>query len=242
VTAAHWQARLRWPADGLLPAIAQDAETGQVLMLAWQNREALTATVERGVAHFFSRSRQQLWQKGETSGNVLHVREIRVDCDNDTILILVDPAGPACHTGKPSCFFARVAPHDDKVDLIEEDDNPWPPAHVLDRLANVIERRFTHPPARRSYVRTLAQDPELAAKKVLEEAGELVEACRDEATPRVQAEAADLMFHLLVLARTRRVDLRRISDELAGRFGISGHEEKEARRGRARSQAKDDSA
>lgn len=101
---------LAWPADGgLLPAVAQDAETGEVLMLAWVDREALRQTLATGRAHFWSRSRQALWCKGETSGNVLRVLEVRTDCDTDALLYRVRPAGPACHTGRPSCFYRRAS-------------------------------------------------------------------------------------------------------------------------------------
>jgi phosphoribosyl-AMP cyclohydrolase len=103
------QTGIRFDERGLVPAVAQDAVTGQVLMVAWMNEEALRCTRETGQAHFWSRSRQALWRKGATSGNVLHVREIWVDCDADTLLLKVDPAGPACHTGQQSCFFRRLA-------------------------------------------------------------------------------------------------------------------------------------
>jgi phosphoribosyl-AMP cyclohydrolase len=103
---------LKYDANGLIPAVAQDAETGQVLMVAWMNQEAVTLTLQTGQAHFWSRSRQTLWLKGETSGNILTIREIWVDCDADTLLLKVDPAGPACHTGETSCFFRKLeAPH-----------------------------------------------------------------------------------------------------------------------------------
>jgi len=100
---------IAWDERGLVPAIVQDADTGQVLMLAYMNRESLELTLETGQTHFWSRSRQELWHKGATSGNIQHVREIRYDCDGDTLLVLVKPAGPACHTGEVSCFYRVVS-------------------------------------------------------------------------------------------------------------------------------------
>ena len=100
----------RFDADGLIPAVAQRAETGEVLMLAWMNAEALTLTLETGIAHYWSRSRQSLWKKGETSGHMLQVRDIRIDCDQDAVWVKAVPAGPTCHTGARSCFFRRIGP------------------------------------------------------------------------------------------------------------------------------------
>jgi len=100
---------IAWDERGLVPAIVQDANTRQVLMLAYMNREALARTLETGQTHFWSRSRQELWHKGATSGNIQHVREIRYDCDADTLLVLVEPEGPACHTGERSCFYRVLA-------------------------------------------------------------------------------------------------------------------------------------
>ncbi len=99
---------IRWNEDGLVPAVAQDAATGEVLMVAWMNEEALRRTLETRQAHFWSRSRRELWHKGATSGNFLHVREVWIDCDGDTLLLKVEPTGPACHTGHPSCFYRSL--------------------------------------------------------------------------------------------------------------------------------------
>jgi phosphoribosyl-AMP cyclohydrolase len=103
---------IKWNEQGLIPAVAQDATTGRVLMLAWMNQEAFNLTLTTGQAHYWSRSRQQLWHKGATSGNVQHIRELWLDCDGDTLLLKVDPAGPACHTGQTSCFFRPLSPLD----------------------------------------------------------------------------------------------------------------------------------
>lgn len=157
-----------WPESGLLPVVTIDAATGRVLMQAWLNREALAQTAATGRAHYWSRSRGALWRKGDTSGHTQTIRDIRLDCDGDTILYVVDQVGPACHTGAPSCFFRRL---DGEV-WRDEDDNPWPRVDILRALAGVIEDR-TRADAGKSYVRSLLDDPAKAAAKVLEEADEL---------------------------------------------------------------------
>ncbi|RMF18159.1 MAG: bifunctional phosphoribosyl-AMP cyclohydrolase/phosphoribosyl-ATP diphosphatase HisIE [Candidatus Dadabacteria bacterium] len=221
---SDWIDALNWPDNGLLPAIAQDANTGVVLTQAWQNREALRRTQETGFVHYWSRSRNQLWKKGETSGHTQRVVEIRTDCDRDTILMLVEPAGPACHTGAPSCFYTVVS----DGELHDQPDNPWPSPSILDRLAAVIDARRQADP-KSSYTATLLADPDKAAGKVSEESQELIEAVRQESAERVAAEAADLCFHLLVLSATRGVDWSQIAAVLEQRFGTSGHEEKARR-------------
>ncbi|MFZ9669422.1 MAG: bifunctional phosphoribosyl-AMP cyclohydrolase/phosphoribosyl-ATP diphosphatase HisIE [Solirubrobacterales bacterium] len=193
--------------EGLAPCIAQDAVTGEVLMLAWMNREALEKTIQTGEIHFFSRSRGELWRKGETSGNVLRLIELRVDCDEDALLALVDPTGPACHTGERTCFYRRL----------EDGTEPDPvTGEALGALARVIlERRGSEPSE--SYTARLLADPELAAAKVTEEAAETVEAVRDEDEQRVAEEAADLLYHLAVLLETRGIGLDRALEVLNGR-------------------------
>lgn len=193
--------------QGLVPCIAQDAVTGEVLMLAWMNSEALAKTIETGEVHFFSRSRKSLWRKGETSGNVLELVEIRVDCDGDSLVALVTPAGPACHTGQRSCFYRRL----------EDGASPDPAvAEALGALARVILERRSADPGE-SYTARLLADPDLASAKVAEEAAETIEAVRDESDQRVAEEAADLLYHLTVLLATRGVGLDRALEELNGR-------------------------
>src|SRR6185436_15070021 len=133
-------AAVKFDADGLVPGIAQEAATGRVRMFAWANRDALAATLGTGEAHFWSRSRQASWRKGETSGNTLVVREVRVDCDGDVVLYLCAPAGPSCHTGATSCFYRRVD-GDAGGALVEDDRPPDPPALVVARVAEVIAKR-----------------------------------------------------------------------------------------------------
>jgi phosphoribosyl-ATP pyrophosphohydrolase/phosphoribosyl-AMP cyclohydrolase len=204
-------------------AVAVDAATGAVLMLAWMNDEALAKTLETGEAHFFSRSRQALWRKGETSGNVLKVREVRIDCDDDAILLVVDPTGPACHTGKASCFY-RVLP-----DLKEDDGPPGAPAAILERLARTIEAR-RQATAEKSYTRSLldAGMPKILAK-IAEEHGELAAELPAGAEDAVVHETADLLYHVWVGLAARGVAPARVFAELERRFGVSGHDEKASR-------------
>jgi len=174
----------------LTPAIVQDAETGRVLMLAWQDAEALRRTRETGEAWFWSRSRKRLWRKGETSGNALAIEEIRDDCDGDALLLRVRPAGPACHTGATSCFA------------------PW-------LWRRIKQRQAERPPG--SYVVKLLDDPALAARKVGEEGLEAALAGTSEADERLVEELADLWFHSYVLLAARGLDPAAVEDELRAR-------------------------
>ncbi len=194
--------------DGLVPCIAQDSASGEVLTLAYMNEEALRRTVETGEVHFFSRSRQELWHKGETSGNFLRVRQIRYDCDGDALVALVEPAGPACHTGERSCFYRELGGAADTApDAPRAADEPRPAAHealaVLERT--VKDRESDRPDG--SYTAELLADPHRIAAKVEEEAEEVTRAAREESEERVAEEAADLLYHLSVLLRSRGVDL-----------------------------------
>lgn len=201
--------------DGLVAAVAQDARTGRVLMLAHMDREAYEATLATGEAHFHSRSRGKLWRKGETSGNVLRVVEVWVDCDADAVLLLVEPAGPACHTGEVSCFFDRRL-----------GGREGPAAPELAKLEAVVESR-REAPSETSYVRRLLDEG--AAAKVVEEAGELARAVEGETDERVVAEAADLVFHATVALASRRLGWNAVFAELARRSGTSGLVEKASR-------------
>ena len=174
----------------LTPAIVQDAESGRVLMLAWMDAEALQRTRQTGEAWFWSRSRQQLWHKGATSGNTLAVEELRDDCDGDAILLRVRPAGPVCHTGAESCFA------------------PW-------LWRRIKERELERPDG--SYVVSLLDDPALAARKVGEEGLEAALAGAGESDERVVEEVADLFFHAYVLLAARGLSPEDVDDELARR-------------------------
>ena len=203
---------------GLVPAVLQDAETGDVLMVAWMNREALRLTRETGQAHFWSRSRQALWHKGATSGNVMDVREVRIDCDGDTLLVLVDPAGPACHTGGRTCFHRSLS---DPLDGVKEpsgrEREPAADHDLLDELFTVIlDRQRNRPPG--SYTTRLLEAGENEIlKKVGEEAVEVVLAAKDEGDERLVYEIGDLVYHLLVLLASRGLEPADVAAELAER-------------------------
>lgn len=215
---------LAYDDQGLIPVIVQDAETGEVRMVAWASPQAIEKTLETRQAHFFSRSRQSLWLKGETSGNTLAVRSVWVDCDADTLLYLVDPAGPSCHTGAETCFFRRL---DDDGGLVEDSGSAAP---TLLRLERTLEARSSAD-ASKSYTKTLLDKGATKLdEKLREEAAELGQALIDESDDRVASEAADLTYHMLVGLILRQVPLRKVLTELSKRFGTSGHDEKASRR------------
>jgi phosphoribosyl-ATP pyrophosphohydrolase/phosphoribosyl-AMP cyclohydrolase len=211
--------------DGLVPVIAQDAATGVVRMFAWANAEALRATAASGDATFWSRSRKALWRKGEESGNVMPVREARLDCDGDVVLYLVDPVGPSCHTGHTSCFYRGPA----AAGLAEDDGPPEPPAVILSRLARVIAARRQEP-ADKSYVASLLQKgfPKIGAK-ITEEAREITEALPTGDSKHIAHEAADVIFHVMVGLEAAGVPVDEVFAELRRRFGVGGHAEKASR-------------
>jgi phosphoribosyl-AMP cyclohydrolase / phosphoribosyl-ATP pyrophosphohydrolase len=188
---------------GLVPCIVQDWRTGEVLTLAYMNADALALTRETGETHFFSRSRQELWHKGATSGNTQQVKAIRYDCDGDTLLALVEPAGPACHTGERTCF------HRGELD-------PAAPHEALPMLERTIAQRAATRP-HNSYTATLLAHPQLAGAKVQEEAEEVARAAREESDERVAEEAADVIYHLAVLLRKRGLSLEDAERVLDGR-------------------------
>ncbi|HXB64544.1 MAG TPA: bifunctional phosphoribosyl-AMP cyclohydrolase/phosphoribosyl-ATP diphosphatase HisIE [Solirubrobacteraceae bacterium] len=186
---------------GLVPCVVQDWESGEVLMLAYMNEEALRRTRDTGELHLWSRSREQLWHKGATSGNIQAVRALRLDCDGDTLLALVEPAGPACHTGERTCF------HRGELE-------PPTPCETLPALERTLDRRARERPAG-SYTVELLDDPPRIGEKVMEEAEEVARAAREESDERVDEEAADVLYHLLVLLHSRNralADAERVLD------------------------------
>jgi phosphoribosyl-ATP pyrophosphohydrolase/phosphoribosyl-AMP cyclohydrolase len=193
---------------GLVPCIAQDHASGEVLTLAYANEEALQLTVETGEVHFFSRSRNRIWRKGEESGNVMKLVQLRYDCDGDAVLALVEPTGPACHTGERTCFYRALG-----------DGEPEPVAHeALATLQRTLRSRAAERPEG-SYTVKLLDDPKLTGEKVEEEAEEVVRAAREESDERVAEEAADLLYHLSVLLTSREVPLAAAMEVLNGRRG-----------------------
>ncbi len=194
---------------GLVPCIAQDAESGEVLTLAYANEEALRLTVETGEMHFFSRSRGKIWHKGEESGHVLKLRQLRIDCDGDAIVALVEPTGPACHTGERSCFYREL----------DAGAEPAPVPHeALAALQRTLRSRAAERPEG-SYTVKLLDDPKLIGEKVEEEAEEVARAAREESDERVAEEAADLLYHLSVLLASREVPQSAVMEVLNGRRG-----------------------
>lgn len=187
--------------DGLVPAVVQDAETGKVLMLGYMNREAYDKTVAENVVTFFSRSKQRLWTKGETSGNFLHVREILADCDGDTLLIKTNPAGPVCHTGADTCF--------DEVNQGK--------GQFLNYLQGIIHDRKVNPSEQSYTTKLFSRGVNKIAQKVGEEAVELVIEAKDDNDDLFKGEAADLLFHFLVLLEEKNMNLDDIITVLQSR-------------------------
>ncbi len=199
--------RVRFGADGLIPAVVQDAGTGRVLTQAWMNRESLERTLARGETWFWSRSRQELWRKGATSGNTQAVRAVLLDCDGDSLVVLVDPAGPACHTGAETCFG----------DALTDGAPPEPFAALADLERTVADRAAAADPESSYTARLLAKGIDTVCKKVGEEATEVVVAAKGAEHGQVVYESADLLYHLAVLWRATGVSLDEVAAELASR-------------------------
>ncbi len=194
---------VRFDDEGLAPCVMQDARTGEVLTLAYVNEEALERTRATGEMHFWSRSRGELWHKGATSGNTMRVRALRVDCDGDALVALVEPAGPACHTGERSCFHAG-----------ELEPQPGEALAVLERT--IAERRAAGD-AGSSYTAKLLADPPWIGDKVREEAEEVARAAAGESDERLREEAADVLYHLAVLLAARDMSFADAFQELNAR-------------------------
>jgi phosphoribosyl-AMP cyclohydrolase / phosphoribosyl-ATP pyrophosphohydrolase len=226
LSAAAFADAVSYDADGLVPVIVQERATGMVRMLAWANRTALEQTLATGQMHFWSRSRQALWRKGETSGNTLALRSLRVDCDGDVLLAVVDPEGPSCHTGATSCFYRARA---DDGSIAADDGPADPPAVILARVAAVIAKRRRERPEKSYVVSLLDAGFAKINGKISEEARELVEALPAGDAAHTAHEAADLIFHALVGLEAAGVPVEAVFAELGRRFGISGIDEKASR-------------
>jgi phosphoribosyl-ATP pyrophosphohydrolase/phosphoribosyl-AMP cyclohydrolase len=206
---------LRFNEQGLIPAIVQDVATGRVLMLAYMNREALERTLATRLVHYWSRSRAQLWQKGETSGHIQHLRDLRYDCDADTLLVIVEQEGVACHTGEPSCFFQRFAETPEPMPLPVSEG-------LLQQIYTVVQDRKRRAP-QESYVASLmARGQDHVLKKVIEEAAEVLMASKDGRREAIVYEVADLWFHAIVALGWHDISPQEVLQELQHRFGKSG--------------------
>jgi phosphoribosyl-AMP cyclohydrolase / phosphoribosyl-ATP pyrophosphohydrolase len=207
------QPELKWDAQGLIPAVAQETVTGEVLMVAWMDHQALAKTLESGLAHYWSRSRRALWRKGETSGHEQHVDGVYADCDGDTLLVQVHQEGVACHTGARTCFFTRLAGGEAPAL------SGAGPA-MLEVLERVLQSRKVERPEGSYTAGLFARGETQICRKIGEEATEVVTAALGgEGDPRVISEVADLWFHTMVLLAARGIPLRRVFEELAARHG-----------------------
>lgn len=219
--------KIDWNKNSLIPAIVQDLKSNKVLMLAYMNKEALELSLNTNIAHYFSRSKQRIWKKGESSGNIQNIKEIFIDCDNDTILLKVEQVnGIACHTGRESCFF-RDLKNDNLIEDIKQDSSAI--YGVVDTLYHtILERKSANP--KTSYTASLFHKGENSIlKKVVEEAGELTFAIKDNNSKEIIYEAADLLYHTLVALAYRDISPDRVKQEIARRFGLSGIDEKNSR-------------
>ncbi|HEV8044913.1 MAG TPA: bifunctional phosphoribosyl-AMP cyclohydrolase/phosphoribosyl-ATP diphosphatase HisIE [Rubrobacter sp.] len=204
---------VKFDGNGLVPVVAQDAATGDVLTLAYANREAVEKTLSTGEAHYYSRSRAELWRKGATSGNTQRVVEVRVDCDGDALLYRVEPRGPACHTGEATCFFTTL----NGVGMTKITPEEVGFGVMVERLAGTIARRHREMPEESYTAGLIRSGPERVAQKVGEEAVEVVVAALTD--ERLAEETADLVYHLLVLLEERGVGIESVAGVLRDRHG-----------------------
>ena len=199
---------VKFDRDGLVPAVVQDVASGEVLMVAYMNRESLVKTLETGQTHFWSRSRQQLWRKGETSGNTQAVKSIALDCDGDTLLVRAEQTGVACHTGNRSCFFRELNQSSEPIAGF---------AQVTGELARVIHDRKEKMPEGSYTTKLFSSGVDRILKKVGEEAGEVIIAAKNHNKGEIAWEVSDLFYHLLVLLEQEGVSLEDVAKELQGR-------------------------
>lgn len=204
--------KIKFDNNGLIPAIIQDCKDNTILMVAFMNKESVQKTLDTGLTHFWSRSRQKLWQKGETSGNIQKVKDIFIDCDTDTLLIKVEQTGPACHTNKRSCFYRRF---NEKMDEIKDTELS---SDMVKKVFDIIMDRKANP-KEGSYVASLFKNgKDKILKKISEEAGEVVIASKDDKKEEIIYEITDLMFHLLVVMGYHNIAPEDIYNELEKRF------------------------
>ncbi len=218
--------KVDWEKQELLPVIVQDVHTNDVLMMAYMNREALQRSLETKLAHYYSRSKQRLWKKGESSGHLQHIKQFLIDCDNDTLLLKVEQEGVACHTGRKSCFFTELESGETTMDAEIDTTAAY---GVIDTLYHTILKRKHADPETSWTAKLLSKGENTILKKVVEEAGEFSFAVKDDDEAEIVYEAADLTYHVLVALGYKNISPDRIKQELARRFGISGIAEKASR-------------
>ncbi|WP_345988098.1 bifunctional phosphoribosyl-AMP cyclohydrolase/phosphoribosyl-ATP diphosphatase HisIE [Sulfurimonas sp. HSL1-2] len=218
--------RVDWQKQELLPVIVQDVHTNEVLMMAYMNREALQLSLETKLAHYYSRSKQRLWKKGESSGHLQHIKQFLIDCDDDTLLLKVEQEGVACHTGRKSCFFTEL---DSGSETMAVEVDTAAAYGVIDTLYHTILERKNADPETSWTAKLLSKGENTILKKVVEEAGEFSFAVKDDDEEEIVYEAADLTYHVLVALGYKNISPDRIKQELARRFGISGIAEKASR-------------
>jgi phosphoribosyl-ATP pyrophosphohydrolase/phosphoribosyl-AMP cyclohydrolase len=213
--------------NNLIPVITQDTTTNEVLMLAYMNKEALTLTINTKQAHYFSRTKQRIWKKGESSGHIQDVKNIMLDCDNDTLLLKVEQIGVACHTGRKSCFFTNLETNEISSEVQIDTNSSY---GVLDNLYHTIQERKNDDPTK-SYTAKLLQGKENSMlKKIVEEAGEFTFAIKDNDKEEIVYEAADIVYHMMIALASKNIDPDQVKQELSRRFGLSGIEEKNSRK------------
>ena len=210
--------QLKFDQQGLLPAVVQDWLDGTVLMLGYMNQEALARTVATRTVHFWSRSRNKLWEKGESSGHKLHVKALFVDCDQDTVLVKAQPIGPTCHTGERACFFSRL----DEQGLVTEEKTQDAAGGILESVLRTILARRANPQAGSYTTKLFEGGHDKILKKVAEEAGEVLLASKGGKKEEIVYEVADLFFHTLMVLGYHGLTLQEIYEELGRRFGKSG--------------------
>ena len=218
--------RVDWEKSELLPVIVQDVHTNEVLMMAYMNREALQLSLETKLAHYYSRSKQRLWKKGESSGHLQYIKQFLIDCDDDTLLLKVEQEGVACHTGRKSCFFTEL---DSGTETMAIEVDTTAAYGVIDTLYHTILERKNADPETSWTAKLLSKGENTILKKVVEEAGEFSFAVKDNNEEEIVYEAADLTYHVLVALGYKNISPDRIKQELARRFGISGIAEKASR-------------
>ena len=218
--------RVDWEKSELLPVIVQDVTNNEVLMMAYMNREALELSLSTKTAHYFSRSKQRIWKKGESSGHTQAIDSFSIDCDNDTLLIKVTQEGVACHTGRRSCFFTELESGEANSEVEVDTTAAY---GVIDTLYHTIQERKNADPSSSWTAKLMSKGDNTILKKVVEEAGEFSFAYKDNDEPEMIYEAADLTYHMLVALAVKNISPDRIKQELARRFDMSGIAEKNSR-------------